>query len=396
MEQLEFEFLSLVINHPNLLERNILKPEYFEPKNEVMYSILLKEYSIRKEFIIYELSKHNNFDIEYFCELLANDVVFGNKEIKFEEMQKSIIDVYKKRKYKEVFNTYQGDYENAYKQLTEINEINYQENSYITYQDMLNSLTDERKGLKLGFSELDKNLNLSQNDLIILAGSTGGGKTAFALNLLNNLSTNYQCVYFNMEMSKNILFKRLCAMKTGITMQELNNFSKLEPIKKAMVSNALCDIEEKKILLMNGSITPKDIRKNILNVKTDKHIVIFLDHIGLIKSSGNSLYEKMTNVAKELRTICLDCNCTIIGLCQLSRESQKNNDIPKLQDLRDSGEIEQSARKVLLLHDKDKEIPDRVHKVDVIVAKNDDGSRVVKEFLFDRYTQRFSEREKNE
>ena len=84
MEQLEFEFLSLVINHPNLLERNILKPEYFEPKNEVMYSILLKEYSIRKEFIIYELSKHNNFDIEYFCELLANDVVFGNKEIKFE------------------------------------------------------------------------------------------------------------------------------------------------------------------------------------------------------------------------------------------------------------------------------------------------------------------------
>ena len=311
-------------------------------------------------------------------------------------MQKSIIDVYKKRKYKEVFNTFQGDYENAYKQLTEINEINYQENSYITYQDMINSLTDERKGLKLGFSELDKNLNLSQNDLIILAGSTGGGKTAFALNLLNNLSTNYQCVYFNMEMSKNILFKRLCAMKTGITMQDLNNFSKLEPIKKAMVSNALCDIDEKKILLMNGSITPKDIRKNILNVKTDKHIVVFLDHIGLIKSSGNSLYEKMTNVAKELRTICLDCNCTIIGLCQLSRESQKNNDIPKLQDLRDSGEIEQSARKVLLLHDKDKEIPDRVHKVDVIVAKNDDGSRVVKEFLFDRYTQRFSEREKNE
>ncbi len=396
MEQLEFEFLSLVINHPNLLERNILKPEYFEPKNEIMYSILLTEYSIRKEFIIYELSKHNKFDIEYFCELLTNDVFFGNKEIKFEEMQKSIIDSYKKKKYKEVFNAFQGDYENAYKKLTEINEINYQENSYITYQDMLESLTDERKELKIGFSELDKNLNLSQNDLIIIAGSTGGGKTAFALNLLNNLSTNYQCVYFNMEMSKNILFKRLCAMKTGIIMQELNDFSKLESKKKPIISNALCDIEKKKILLMNGTVTPKDIRKNILNVKTDKHIVIFLDHIGLIKSSGNSLYEKMTNVAKELRAICLDCNCTIIGLCQLSRESQKNNDVPKLQDLRDSGEIEQSARKVLLLHDKDKEIPDRVHKVDVIVAKNDDGNRVVKEFWFDRYTQRFSEMEKNE
>lgn len=393
MEQLEYEFLSLVINYPQLLERNTLKPKYLLPKNEVLYEILLNEYSKRKEFIVYELQKHSNFDINYFCELMVDNGIFGNKETKFEEMQKSIIDSYKRRKYKEVIMTYQGDYESIYKQLTEINEINYQENSYITYEEMIKSLSDERKGLKLGYSELDKNLNVSQNDLIILAGSTGGGKTAFALNLLNNLSTNYQCVYFNMEMSKSILFKRLCSIKTGITMQELNKFSQLEPYKMARVSNALNEIDSKKILLMNGSITTKEIKKNILNIKTDKHIVIFLDHIGLIKSSGNSLYEKMTNIAKELRTICLDCNCTIIGLCQLSRESQKNNNVPKLQDLRDSGEIEQSARKVILLYDKDKELAERVHRVDVIIAKNDDGARVVKEFAFDRYIQRFSEKE---
>ena len=118
---------------------------------------------------------------------------------------------------------------------------------------------------------------------------------------------------------------------------------------------------------------------------------MFLDHIGLVKASGNSLYEKMTNVAKDLRTICLDCNCTIIGLCQLSRGSQKNNEMPKLQDLRDSGEIEQSARKVVLLYDEEKDSTNENHNMKMIIAKNDDGNRVIKDFVFERYTQRFKE-----
>ena len=388
-ETLEYELLALIINYPELLERNILKKEYFFGQDQILFNAILTEYKKHKVLLVENLSKYSGFNLEYYFQLQTDNLWNTNKEIKFEELQKGIIDKYKRRRFKEITDTYNGNYEKTIQDLEKLLEINYQENSYIKSEDVINSLFNEKRQLKLGYEEFDKDLNLSQNDLLIIGAGSGTGKTAFALNLLLKLCENYQCIYFNMEMSKDILYKRLIAIKTGISLKDLNNAKKLSSNDLKKISVASSDLEN--IILINGSINTPIIKKNILNIKTDKHIVVFLDHIGLIKASGNSLYEKMTNVAKDLRTICLDCNCTIIGLCQLSRVSQKNNEIPKLQDLRDSGEIEQSARKVVLLYDEEKDSTNENHNMKMIIAKNDDGNRVIKDFVFERYTQRFKE-----
>ena len=388
-ETLEYELLALIINYPELLERNILKKEYFFGQDQILFNAILTEYKKHKVLLVENLSKYSGVNLEYYFKLQTDNLWNTNKEIKFEELQKGIIDKYKRRRFKEITDTYSGNYEKTIQDLEKLLEINYQENSYIKSEDVINSLFNEKRQLKLGYEEFDKDLNLSQNDLLIIGAGSGTGKTAFALNLLLKLNENYQCIYFNMEMSKDILYKRLIAIKTGISLKDLNNAKKLSPndLKKVSVTSS----ELENIILINGSVNTPIVKKNILNIKTDKHIVVFLDHIGLIKASGNSLYEKMTNVAKDLRTICLDCNCTIIGLCQLSRVSQKNNEIPKLQDLRDSGEIEQSARKVVLLYDEEKDSTNENHNMKMIIAKNDDGNRVIKDFVFERYTQRFKE-----
>lgn len=388
-ETLEYELLALIINYPELLERNILKKEYFFGQDQILFNAILTEYKKHKVLLVENLSKYSGFNLEYYFQLQTDNLWNTNKEIKFEELQKGIIDKYKRRRFKEITDTYSGNYEKTIQDLEKLLEINYQENSYIKSEDVINSLFNEKRQLKLGYEEFDKDLNLSQNDLLIIGAGSGTGKTAFALNLLLKLCENYQCIYFNMEMSKDILYKRLIAIKTGISLKDLNNAKKLSSNDLKKISVASSDLEN--IILINGSINTPIVKKNILNIKTDKHIVVFLDHIGLIKASGNSLYEKMTNVAKDLRTICLDCNCTIIGLCQLSRVSQKNNEIPKLQDLRDSGEIEQSARKVVLLYDEEKDSTNENHNMKMIIAKNDDGNRVIKDFVFERYTQRFKE-----
>lgn len=388
-ETLEYELLALIINYPELLERNILKKEYFFGQDQILFNAILTEYKKHKVLLVENLSKYSGFNLEYYFQLQTDNLWNTNKEIKFEELQKGIIDKYKRRRFKEITDTYSGNYEKTIQDLEKLLEINYQENSYIKSEDVMNSLFNEKRQLKLGYEEFDKDLNLSQNDLLIIGAGSGTGKTAFALNLLLKLCENYQCIYFNMEMSKDILYKRLIAIKTGISLKDLNNAKKLSSNDLKKISVASSDLEN--IILINGSINTPIVKKNILNIKTDKHIVVFLDHIGLIKASGNSLYEKMTNVAKDLRTICLDCNCTIIGLCQLSRVSQKNNEIPKLQDLRDSGEIEQSARKVVLLYDEEKDSTNENHNMKMIIAKNDDGNRVIKDFVFERYTQRFKE-----
>ena len=388
-ETLEYELLALIINYPELLERNILKKEYFFGQDQILFNAILTEYKKHKVLLVENLSKYSGFNLEYYFQLQTDNLWNTNKEIKFEELQKGIIDKYKRRRFKEITDSYSGNYEKTIQDLEKLLEINYQENSYINSEDVINSLFNEKRQLKLGYEEFDKDLNLSQNDLLIIGAGSGTGKTAFALNLLLKLCENYQCIYFNMEMSKDILYKRLIAIKTGISLKDLNNAKELSSNDLKKISVASSDLEN--IILINGSINTPIIKKNILNIKTDKHIVVFLDHIGLIKASGNSLYEKMTNVAKDLRTICLDCNCTIIGLCQLSRVSQKNNEIPKLQDLRDSGEIEQSARKVVLLYDEEKDSTNENHNMKMIIAKNDDGNRVIKDFVFERYTQRFKE-----
>ena len=388
-ETLEYELLALIINYPELLERNILKKEYFFGQDQILFNAILTEYKKHKVLLVENLSKYKGFNLEYYFQLQTDNLWNTNKEIKFEELQKGIIDKYKRRRFKEITDTYSGNYEKTIQDLEKLLEINYQENSYIKSEDVINSLFNEKRQLKLGYEEFDKDLNLSQNDLLIIGAGSGTGKTAFALNLLLKLCENYQCIYFNMEMSKDILYKRLIAIKTGISLKDLNNAKELSSNDLRKISVASSDLEN--IILINGSVNTPIVKKNILNIKTDKHIVVFLDHIGLIKASGNSLYEKMTNVAKDLRTICLDCNCTIIGLCQLSRVSQKNNEIPKLQDLRDSGEIEQSARKVVLLYDEEKDSTNENHNMKMIIAKNDDGNRVIKDFVFERYTQRFKE-----
>ena len=388
-ETLEYELLALIINYPELLERNILKKEYFFGQDQILFNAILTEYKEHKVLLVENLSKYSGFNLEYYFKLQTDNLWNTNKEIKFEELQKGIIDKYKRRRFKEITDTYSGNYEKTIQDLERLLEINYQENSYINSEDVINSLFNEKRQLKLGYEEFDKDLNLSQNDLLIIGAGSGTGKTAFALNLLLKLCEDYQCIYFNMEMSKDILYKRLIAIKTGISLKDLNNAKKLSSNDLRKISVASSDLEN--IILINGSVNTPIVKKNILNIKTDKHIVVFLDHIGLIKASGNSLYEKMTNVAKDLRTICLDCNCTIIGLCQLSRVSQKNNEIPKLQDLRDSGEIEQSARKVVLLYDEEKDSTNENHNMKMIIAKNDDGNRVIKDFVFERYTQRFKE-----
>lgn len=387
----EFEFLALVVNYNEFLDRTILKKEYFEDRNKVMFQVLMEEYKKNKSLVVSELVKNKHFDCVYFMELLNGNLYDSSRERNFKLFEKQIIENFKQRQIKNLIKTYSGDNEKFFQQIEEIKKLNVEENEYIKADDVANTLYEKSAQIKLGFSALDSNLYIAENDLVILAGGTGTGKTTFALNLLSNLSKEYQCVYFNMEMSKKTLYKRMCAIETQIDITKFNGMNNLTPEELRFLYTKLDDIENRKIILINNSQTIDAIEKTIARIKTDKKIVVILDHIGLINGEGNSLYEKMTNIAKRIRGICLDYNCTVFGLCQLSRESQKEEREPKLQDLRDSGEIEQSARKVILLYNKDCKNQNEIKNVDILIAKNDDGNRIVKNFRFDTKKQKFTE-----
>ena len=285
----EFEFLALVVNYNEFLDRTILKKEYFEDRNKVMFQVLMEEYKKNKSLVVSELVKNKHFDCVYFMELLNGNLYDSSRERNFKLFEKQIIENFKQRQIKNLIKTYSGDNEKFFQQIEEIKKLNVEENEYIKADDVANTLYEKSAQIKLGFSALDSNLYIAENDLVILAGGTGTGKTTFALNLLSNLSKEYQCVYFNMEMSKKTLYKRMCAIETQIDITKFNGMNDLTPEELRFLYTKLDDIENRKIILINNSQTIDAIEKTIARIKTDKKIVVILDHIGLINGDGNSL-----------------------------------------------------------------------------------------------------------
>ena len=183
----------------------------------------------------------------------------------------------------------------------------------------------------------------------MIGASTGTGKSGLMLNLMNDLMNKYQCIYFNMEMSKSTIYKRIISINSEVP---VNNIEKPETkYQEEKVNDAIKNISDKKLVIEHKATYLQEIKAVLKTMKNDsKHTILFLDHIGLIKISGyKSPYEQMTEVAKQLRQICLDYDCTIIAACQLNRSSYNSNEL-NLSMLKDSGELENSSSKVILMY----------------------------------------------
>ena len=100
----EFEFLALIVNYNDFLGRTILKKEYFEGRNRIMFDILITEYNKNNSLVVSELIKYKNFDCIYFSELLNGNIYNSSKEIKFKLFEKQIIDDFKQRQIKNIIN----------------------------------------------------------------------------------------------------------------------------------------------------------------------------------------------------------------------------------------------------------------------------------------------------
>lgn len=276
------------------------------------------------------------------------------------------------------------------KQLEKMKDTN--EPTAITDDDLERRIRSKPNTLKFGeFGMLSNPVNVSEHDFVVIAGSTGLGKTAYALNLAYDLGKRYPVLYFNMEMSRESLEKRIISNKTGIPLNRLNNCSILPQPEINKIRNI--NIEQYDVKFKDESQTIDGIEQQVAKFDQSKHFIVFVDHIGLVSSSQRkSRYEQITEVAMRLRALTLDYNCTVFGLCQLSR-SAENADHPSLSLLRDSGEIEQSARKVIMLWDADSgnSIDAPRTRVMAYVLKNSEGQRREIPMIFWKTVQRFQE-----
>lgn len=376
---------SLAI-YPNLFQHCILKHEYFTSGYKEIYQAMIDCYTKHNVIEPTSLVAYKGFDIDLYMK--CTDTSITSNVERFIHLQKLIIDHYKERVIAYLTDKLNrneidlNEYDQKYRKVIDLHST---ETSKITAQDFIQACSDNKKNITFQrFKNLERLLKLKENDFVIVAGATGGGKSGFALNLVDDLSVNYKCLYFNLEMVHEELLQRLVAINSNLTQDTVSRYYELSQEQMNRTHEAINAYAQRQIYIISQSQTLDTIRANIASNNTDKHMIVLIDHIGLIGVKGKSAYERMTDVAKELRKYSLDFNCTIIGLCQLNREATKTAGSPKLSMLRDSGEIEQSASKVLFVWNDEK-------GYSLVIEKNRSGSLGIVDINYNKASQRMDE-----
>lgn len=237
-----------------------------------------------------------------------------------------------------------------------------------------------------GWPELDGILKgMWAGNLTLLAARPAVGKSAFALGIAVNAAKAGKTVdFYSCEMERGELIERIVAAGSGIPMDLLIDTAGLARRRADVdaVAKTVDGLLRLPIRICDdAALSPAKIRAQSRMTKNLGLIVV--DYLQLLRSGGRrpeTRNEEVGAISRELKLIAGDLKVPVLALSQLSRNvEQRAVGKPVLSDLRDSGELEQNANKILFMWETD---PAR-HVVAVDVAKNRRGAKGQAKFVFD-------------
>ncbi|QBP42901.1 replicative DNA helicase [Paenisporosarcina antarctica] len=249
--------------------------------------------------------------------------------------------------------------------------------------ELLHSRKGDITGVPTGFRDLDLiTAGFQRNDLIIVAARPSVGKTAFALNVAQNVATKTEenVAIFSLEMAaEQLVMRMLCAegnidaqiLRTGALSSE--DWRKLT-MAMGSLSNAGIFIDD------TPGIRVNEIRSKCRRLKQEYGLgMIMIDYMQLIAGSGNSKenrQQEVSEISRSLKALARELEVPVVALSQLSRGVEQRQDKrPMMSDLRESGSIEQDADIVSFLYREDyydKETENQ-NMIEIIIAKQRNG-----------------------
>jgi replicative DNA helicase len=237
-------------------------------------------------------------------------------------------------------------------------------------------------GIATGFVDLDRMTSgLKGSDLIIVAARPSMGKTAFALNVVQNVAirSGKTVAIFNLEMSASQMVIRMIAAEGNIDAQTFRT-GKLKPEDWEKLTMAISILSEAPIFIDDTpGITVFDIRAKLRRLRTEHPLgLVVIDYLQLItgRRSGENRQQEISEISRSLKLIAREFDVPVIALSQLSRAVEQRQDKrPLLSDLRESGSIEQDADLVAFLHRDDyyHEDSEKKNIAEIIIGKHRNG-----------------------
>lgn len=253
------------------------------------------------------------------------------------------------------------------------------------FMDFIERVEKPKKYLKTGFFKLDRYVRLSYGDYTIIGGKPSSGKTALTLQMMLNMAKKEKVIYFSLETSKEKVMDRIICTYTKTTVDEVKDgkIQNWDAITYAYDSFKNLDFEIVEAAGWSvGQVEAYTIQKGAK--------VIFIDYLSILKGEGRSLYERVTNISIDLHTMAQHNKIAVFALSQLRRSDSKE---PGMEDLRESGQIEQDADCILLLQVKDKN--EQNSDRELIIAKNKEGMTGKMTLTFQGQYQTFYQLEDN-
>ncbi len=247
---------------------------------------------------------------------------------------------------------------------------------------ILNRRAGELRGLPTGFADLDdKTHGLKGGEMTIVAARTSMGKTALMLNMVEHIAVdkNVPVAIFSLEMTDSALIERMLSSRAGVDLHTL--------------SSGLVDAEAEQRLRIAGEeinaaqihiascrdLTALSLRTKARRLVRQKGVkLIIVDYLQLVRSAGGQRqdrYLQIGEISRSLKALAVELDVAVLALSQLNRSSEsREGHRPRISDLRESGNIEQDADVVMLIHRPgyhDKSEPDNI--AELIIGKNRNG-----------------------
>ena len=237
-------------------------------------------------------------------------------------------------------------------------------------------------GVPTGFVDFDqKTAGLQKSDLILLAARPSMGKTAFALNIIQNaaIRSNVPTAVFSLEMSREQLVNRMLCSEAMLDAQRLRT-GELTDSDWADLIQAMGPLSQAPIYIDDTpGVTPMEVRSKCRRLKVEKGLgLIVIDYLQLMSgnSRNDSRQQEISEISRSLKAIAREMEAPVIALSQLSRACEQRADHrPMLSDLRESGAIEQDADLVAFLYRDEYYFPDteKKNQAELIIAKQRNG-----------------------
>lgn len=253
------------------------------------------------------------------------------------------------------------------------------------YADHLEAKMGEL-GIRTGFQCVDNMLGrVSAGNMIVLGGRSGQGKTEFACAWALNAAElqGKNVVFFSMEMSKEEIMDRFVAIKAGISPSLLDNPKELDAGDWGQsawpkVTAALSYLEDLNLHVHDQpDMKLSQIKAVLKKVERDTGRpvdIVFIDYLqNMCRTIYPSVYESVAANSRGTKQLAKDFGIPIVQLAQLSREVEKQNRDPKPSDIRECGQIEADADKIIFLVSNDDEHNQGLKKV--VFAKMRQGKK---------------------